>query len=427
MNLPMAVAGTVIFRARYLLPIVEPCIEDGALLVCDGRIADVGDASRLVAQNASAEVVDFGDAVLLPPMANAHTHLELTHVPYWDASAGECEYASFTDWLFRLIGVLRGVPQEEFIFSLSEGIQRLIRCGTGAVGDIVSRPFARSSYDNCPLRGRLFLEALGTDPDLNRQTLDILHKILLDHAPGAMVYGLAPHSIYSLTLDFLQQLTRLALQLGLTQSIHVAESPEETALVRDGSGSFAEQLYPQVGWGDRIPPATGLTPVGLLAQHDILRPGDLLVHGVQVSAQDIDTIAGRGVYVVLCPRSNHRIGIGRAPVAGYRAAGVPLVLGTDSLASCDSLSLWDEVAFARQYFGDDLDPGTLLNMATYQGARALGLAGEMGALAAGYGAHFQVLQPSHLPAAEQLEDFLCSYGRTDDVKALYLDGKPCNP
>jgi cytosine/adenosine deaminase-related metal-dependent hydrolase len=423
----MAVAGTMIFRARYLLPIVGPCIENGALRVRDGRIVDVGAAGSIIGQGEAGNVVDFGDAVILPPMANAHTHLELTHVPYWDAFAGEREYASFTDWLFRLIGVLRGVPQEEFNYSLSDGIRRLIRCGTGAVGDIVSRIFTRQCYDNCPLRGRLFLEALGTDAELNRQTLDILREILVDNAPGAMAYGLAPHSIYSLTLEFLQQLSRLALQLGLSQSIHVAESPEETTLVRDGGGPFAERLYPQVGWGGRIPPPRGLSPVGLLTQHDILRPGDLLVHGVQVSSHDIDTIAGRGVYVVLCPRSNHRIGIGKAPVAGYRAAGVPLVLGTDSMASCDSLSLWDEVAFARQCFGDDLDPDTLLGMATYQGARALGLAGEMGALAPGYGAHFQVLQPPHLPRAEQLGDFLCSSGRTDDVKALYLDGKPCNP
>lgn len=423
----MAVAGTVIFRARYLLPIVGPAIENGALCVRDGRIVDVGDACSIVGRADADDVVDFGEAILLPPMANAHTHLELTHVPYWDAFAGEREYASFTDWLFHLIGVLRGVPQEDFGFSLSDGIRRLIRCGTGAVGDIVSRLPARKSYENSPLRGRLFLEALGTDADLNRQTLDVLHKILVDKAPGAMVYGLAPHSIYTLSLEFLQQLSTLASRLGLVQSIHVAESLEETTLVRDGSGPFAERLYPQVGWGKRIPPARGLTPVGLLAQHHILRPGDLLVHGVQVSSQDIATITGRGVYVVLCPRSNHRIGVGNAPVADYRTAGVPLVLGTDSMASCDSLSLWDEVAFARQCFGDDLDAKTLLNMATCQGARALGLAGEMGALAPGYGAHFQVLQPSHLPREGQLEDFLCSFGRTDDVKALYLDGKPCNP
>lgn len=423
----MADAGTVIFRARYLLPMVGPCIENGALRVRGGRIIEVGDAGRLVARADGAEVVDFGDAVLLPPMANAHTHLELTHVPFWDVFAGNRQYASFTDWMLRLIGVLRGVPQEEFSQSLSAGIRQSIRCGTGAVGDIVSRISARNSYENSPLRGRLFLEALGVDAERNRQTLEILHQLLVDKAPGSMVYGLAPHAIYSLTLDFLRQLSRLASQLNLSQSMHVAESPEETTLVRDGGGPFAERLYPAVGWGSRIPPASGLTPVGLLARHNLLRPGDLLVHGVEVSAQDINTIAGQGVYVVLCPRSNSRLGLGKAPVADYLAAGVPLVFGTDSLASCDSLSLWDEVAFARQCFANDFDPATLLGMATYQGAKALGLGGEMGALAPGYGAHFQVLQPSQLPSVTELASYLCRFGRTDEVKALYLDGKPCNP
>jgi cytosine/adenosine deaminase-related metal-dependent hydrolase len=134
-----------------------------------------------------------------------------------------------------------------------------------------------------------------------------------------------------------------------------------------------------------------------------------------------------GVYVVLCPRSNHRLKVGKAPVSAYLNAGVPLLLGTDSLASNDSLSLWDEMAFAHQCYGEDLDPGTLLGMATYQGARALGLGGEMGALAPGYGAHFQVLKPADLPAIRDIESFLCRPGRTAEVQALYLDGKPCNP
>jgi cytosine/adenosine deaminase-related metal-dependent hydrolase len=423
----MATAGTIIFKARYLLPIVGPCIENGALLVHNGRIVEVGAACDLAGSKEVEEVVDFGEAILLPPMANAHTHLELTHVPYWDAFAGEREYPGFTDWLLRLIGVLRGVPLEEFSLSLSDGIRRLIRCGTGAVGDILSRISARNSYDNCPLRGRLFLEALGIDAARNRQTLKILQKLLLDKAPGSMAYGLTPHSLYTVAPEFLRQLSEVALRLNLTQSMHVAESPEETLLVRDGSGPFAERLYPEVGWGSRIPPASGLTPVGWLARHNLLRSGDLLVHGVQVTSQDVDIIAGRGLCVVLCPRSNQRLGVGTAPVAAYRAAGVMLALGTDSMASCGNLSLWDEVAFARQCFADDLDPATLLGMATYHGARALGLEGEMGALAPGYGAHFQVLQPSHLPSAEKLEDYLCTFGRTDDVKALYLDGKPCNP
>lgn len=422
----MAAAETMIFRARYLLPIVGPCLENGALLVRGGRIVAVDRADRLMAQGAG-EVVDFGEAVLLPPMANAHTHLELTHLPYWDPYGRQRSIAGFTDWLLQLVSVLRGVPLEEFGYALSDGIRQLLRSGTGAVGDILSRVSARTAHEASPLRGRVFLEALGTDPERNRRTLQILQNILAEPAPGAMRYGLAPHSLYTLTPEFLGQISDLAAQLELTQSMHVAESPEETLLLRDGCGPIAERFYPQVGWGDRLPPASGRTPVDWLDRRKLLRPGDLLVHGVQVPPRDVDTIAARGLYVVLCPRSNHRLKVGRAPVAAYRSAGVPLVLGTDSLASCDSLSLWDEMAFAMRYFEGELDPATLLGMATFEGARALGLAGEMGALAPGYGAHFQVLQPAQLPPPAELEDFLCRPGRTKEVQALYLDGKPCNP
>jgi cytosine/adenosine deaminase-related metal-dependent hydrolase len=107
----------------------------------------------------------------------------------------------------------------------------------------------------------------------------------------------------------------------------------------------------------------------------------------------------------------------------YQAAGVPLALGTDSLSSSDSLSIWDEMAFARQWFGEQISCRQLLEAATISGGAALGLDREMGALAPGWGAHFQVLTPARLPSAALLEEFLCSPGRTAEVKALYLDGR----
>jgi cytosine/adenosine deaminase-related metal-dependent hydrolase len=117
------------------------------------------------------------------------------------------------------------------------------------------------------------------------------------------------------------------------------------------------------------------------------------------------------------------LGVGRAPVEWYLEQGVPLALGTDSLASCDSLSLWDEIAFARSWFAGRLSPPQLLTMATRNGAAALGLGSEMGELAANRGAHFQVLVPASLPPAAELDEFLCSPGRSAEVSALYLDGR----
>jgi aminodeoxyfutalosine deaminase len=102
---------------------------------------------------------------------------------------------------------------------------------------------------------------------------------------------------------------------------------------------------------------------------------------------------------------------------------VPLALGTDSLSSSESLSIWDEMAFARQWFEGQISCRQLLASATITGAVALGLHGETGALACGWGAHFQVLTPANLPAGGHLEEFLCSPGRTAEVAALFLDGR----
>jgi cytosine/adenosine deaminase-related metal-dependent hydrolase len=151
------------------------------------------------------------------------------------------------------------------------------------------------------------------------------------------------------------------------------------------------------------------------------------VHGVQVTEEDIGRIAASGASVVLCPRSNARLGVGRAPVDKYLAAGVPLALGTDSLASSDSLSVWDEMAFAYDGFEGRIGPRELLKTATLGGAAALGLRGEMGVLEPGAGAHFQVLTPSSPPASGELEEFLCSPGRTAEVHTLYLDGRNVLP
>jgi cytosine/adenosine deaminase-related metal-dependent hydrolase len=144
---------------------------------------------------------------------------------------------------------------------------------------------------------------------------------------------------------------------------------------------------------------------------------------VQVSGRDIEQIARCGATVVLCPRSNARLGVGKPPLRRYRESGIPLALGTDSLASSDSLSIWDELSFARRLFAGDVDPGDLLKMATADGAAALGLGGEMGALKAGYGAHFQVLTSAGLPRIEDLTEFLCTCGNSAEITSLYLDGR----
>ena len=420
---PAAEAGTrILYRARCLVPMAGPPLDNGGLLVADGTLAAVGPFTQLAAAGRHQHSVDLGEVVVLPPLANAHTHLELTHYPRWSAIDTPFR-GDFTDWLLHLVGVLRDIPPQDFAPSLVDGLQTLLRFGTGAVGDVLSRLSARNAYRGTPLAGRVFLEVLGVFDDLLKRRLNQLRPVLNRRPAAGLDYGLTPHAPYTLTQKGLGRCLELARHHRLPVSMHLAESPAEVQLLDTGDGPLAERFYPAVGWREKVPAATGLSPVAWLAAAEPLPPGMLLVHGVQVGPEDIPLLAGHRATVVLCPRSNEQLGVGTAPVADYLAAGVPLALGTDSLASSGSLSLWDEMAAARRLYGNCLAPPQLLHLATRDGARALGLEGRMGILQAGWGAHFQVLRPDCQPAPGELFEYLCSPKLPEEIQALYLDGR----
>jgi len=414
----------ILYLARFLLPIGAPPIDDGALLVDNGRIADVGPANLLRQAYPRAELCDFGAAILLPPLVNAHAHLELTSFPEWAAKLGETSAAvSFVDWIKRVIRVKRGTDLDRFLPSLRAGIQQSLASGTGAVGDILSFFPARTGYESSPLRGTLFLETLGRDPAQGRKILQGIGGVLDEKTVGLLQLGLSPHSPYTLSLEYLQAVLDYGRRRRVRRSIHLGESPAEAVFLADSAGEIATMLFPHVGWQEMLPPPARRSPVAYLGEAGGLNPEILLVHGVQVNNEDAAAIAATGATMVLCPRSNARLEVGTAPVELYLRHGVNLALGTDSLASCDSLSIWDEIAFARQQYHPWITSEHLLRMATLNGAQALGLVGEMGSLTPGWGAHFQVLRPATLPALSGLANFLSSPGRTAEVAALYLAGR----
>lgn len=415
-----------IFRARYLLPISGPPVETGAVMVCSGRIVAVGPADDLLRSTTGAELVDCGDTVLMPALVNAHTHLELTDFPAWAAEAGEAEPSAeedFVDWVLRLIRVKRARPAEDFFPAIERGLKLLLKSGTGAMGDILSFHAAISAYRETPLAGEVFFETLGRDPQVTRPLLSNLSK-QLDHVPARhLVPAVSPHATYTVSADYLQRVFDFSAKRPCLASIHLAESQAEVELVRDGAGDFVDRLFPLAGWQDLAPQASGLSPVAWLEEQGGLRPDVLLVHGVQVDGEDLARMKKCGSGVVLCPRSNALLGVGRAPVELYRQAGIPLALGTDSLASNTSLSLWDELAAAARIYSGVFSPDELLHIATLGGAGLLGLDRLFGSLETGKGANFQLVD---LPAgADQnsLAEALVCDGQQRTVHQLYLHGE----
>jgi cytosine/adenosine deaminase-related metal-dependent hydrolase len=320
------------------------------------------------------------DGALLPGLVNAHTHIELS-VLSGRLSGGQGVPA----WAMQVGRELAGFSVEQRFDAATRAAQAALDKGTAAVGDVGNGLLAVCALAEVGLGGIFFHEMLGSREaakgdalaDAQRERDDFLQY---EEWPDNLVYMLAPHALYSASPDLLRRIFFATSSAAHPTSIHVAEGEDEIALLRDGSGTWAEILARmQVPAGSRTPrlgPLAYLESLGALAG----RP-PLLVHMVCAAAEDWVLAKRHNATVVLCPRSNLHIG-GRLPdVPALVSAGLDLALGTDSLGSAPDLSLWGEMAVLSSRF-PDVAPELWLTAATLGGARALGLE-SLGALVPG--------------------------------------------
>jgi cytosine/adenosine deaminase-related metal-dependent hydrolase len=327
----------------------------------------------------------------------------------------------FSDWIIQLIKITRGLHVEDFRTSLVEGIRKCIESGTTAVGDIITRYDLLTSYEVPPIRGRLFFEALGHETTRFNERLELALTAADGMGGGHLFPGLTPHTPYTISEANLAVIRGAAIYRGLPLAIHISESQAESDFIFDTSGPLAEELYPFVGWERYLVPPRHCSSTELLDRHGLLTPTTLAVHCVHIDLADAQILKRRGVTICLCPRSNDRLDVGRAPLALFRKLGIPLAIGTDSLASNDSLSLWDEMRFALDMFPDELSPADVFRMATSGGVAALGLSAGLGSLDVGKRADFQVIMHAGTEEKGLLERVI-GQGKIVDVWLSGLSG-----
>jgi cytosine/adenosine deaminase-related metal-dependent hydrolase len=390
-----------IYTASWLYNPGQPPVAGGALAIRNGLVLETGTARDLIARYGQP-AAEYPGCVIMPGFVNAHTHLELTHFPAWRLRDGlDYHPRGFVDWIIQMIKVRRKVTVEETRVSLKAGISACLRAGTTAVGDIVTSPDLLFGYDGTSIGGRVYLELIGQDRQLFEPRLAKALEACKT-VNGCRLPGLSPHAPYTLHSSLLPDIAAAADQMQLPLSLHLAESREESALLFDSTGPLADEMYPLVGWQDYLPAPRRTTPARFFADGGLLGPATLAVHGVQLTPADAALLKERGVTLCLCPRSNERLAVGTAPVHLFNKLGIPLCLGTDSLASNDSLSLWDEIRFALDCYRGELGPERLLEVATKGGAAGIGLAGQIGSLEAGKRADFQLVELDGACSAERL-------------------------
>jgi cytosine/adenosine deaminase-related metal-dependent hydrolase len=341
----------------------------------NGHIAAVGPRREVLARHPSAEQFDAGDALVLPGLVNAHTHLELSHCTASD------QPASFTDWLASLparIGVER-----DFAAAGVAGAKRSVEFGVTTVGDIsqqahLTRPVLRDG----PLRVVSYGEVLGIGA--TRVKVDALLQQAIDSnlASDGLTIGVSPHAPYSLECDDYFRVAATARELRLPVAAHVAELPYEAQFLQHQSGPFRELMERWGIWRDGVHTFRG-TPIQLAKAAGVLDSSpSLLAHVNYCNDEELATLAAGRASVVYCPRTHAYF---QHPPHRWRdmlAVGINVAVGTDSCASSPDLNLVDDLRLLHR-LAPEQSAAVLWEMATIRGARAVGAESTSGSLTVG--------------------------------------------
>lgn len=329
---------------------------NGAVAVVGEHVAGVGALEELRRAFPQAPVIPQGKA-LTPAPVNAHTHLDLSALPYFRGP-----YLDFMSYVM-------GHGEQRNLEAAQTGYGQLRTLGVGAFGDIVARDEVMDwLLGASELPGVAYREVIGANPDRAEEIFQAVKPRFLawKKREGRVKVGISPHTAHTVSAPLLKRLSEFARLEGFPLQIHLAESPAEVEYLRADTGPLVPFLAPYRGPHWQTP---GLSPVQYLADLGVLGPNLTLVHAVQVDEQDVQTIAQAGCWVVSCPRSNEGLECGEFPWSRYLKHGVEVALGTDSRASSPDLDVRNEALRLWQ----KVDPRVLVRAATRGGYRVLGL------------------------------------------------------
>jgi cytosine/adenosine deaminase-related metal-dependent hydrolase len=340
----------MILRARTVVTMDGPPIENGAVAIDANRIVDVGTFDE-VRMRQAGEIVDLGEQALLPGLINAHCHLDYTSL------RGKIpKPKSFTDWIRAINREKAKLSPADYVASINQGFAEAKRFGTTTIANLTAFPELIPQVQPA-IRAIWFAELI-----------DVRASVDVDLAE---VQGLAPHAPFTASAD----LYRRCEARGGLLTTHLAESREEMAMFRDADGPLYDFMK-EIG-RDMSDCGRG-TPIEQFLGHP-RRKDWMLVHLNEITESDFDLLARSTskFSIVHCPRSHKYFEHSPFQFGKLRDLGFNICLGTDSLASNDDLNLFAEMRAFKRSFAD-VSPEGILQMVTSNPARALGQAELLG-------------------------------------------------
>ena len=408
-------AATAIINAViYCCDDASSCHNPGSVVFSDGVIAAVGPAGEVEVPD-SATVIDArGRLAVLPGLIDAHSHSSLLK--------GYSENAQLMDWLPEYQREHQVLTEDDAYFGYLVSYMEALKGGTTAVMDMYRFPH-RGAEAATDLGMRAHLVPYAADHPTKHffETLETSEQLIRDchnGGDGRVKVWLGLEHITYCSEEMFHRVAELADAYGVRIHTHTSEQREEVDVV--------VELF-----GDR--------PVHVFNQRGILRPGTVLAHCVWLDDAEIAVLAETGTGVAHCPVSNMKLAGGAAPLDRFFAEGVVVGLGTDGGISNNSVSMWECMKIGSllqkvtRLDATAVSAAEAVRMATIDGARLLGIDGEVGSIEVGKQADLitvDLWQPHLLPVAlaEGHDPILWNLvfaGRSSDVRDVWVQGRAC--
>ncbi|MFZ1453373.1 MAG: amidohydrolase family protein [Ferruginibacter sp.] len=348
----------------------------------DGVIVEIVDEKE------AGDDVEKLNGILCPGFINAHCHLELSHM-----KGHIPKHTGLVDFVLKVV-TERHYAEQEIFDAIENAEDEMLQNGIVAVGDICNNTLTIPQKTKARLQYHNFIEASGFLPALAKErfdkSLEILHKYRsgIQYPVSGIQHpasSICPHAPYSVSPGMFGMINDLPNNNLLT--IHNQETEAENEFFEKGTGDFL-RLYKQMGIDISFFKPSNKTSLQTWLPYFTKEQTIILVHNVVTTANDIEFLrlqtpdSRLQTVFCLCPNANLYISNTLPDVNMLMKYTENIVLGTDSLASNDALSIWDEIQTLQKNF-KEIDLAILLKWATSNGAKALQMENNLGSFEKG--------------------------------------------
>ena len=366
----------MIIRSRVVVPMVGEPIENAAVAIAGNQIAGVGRFAEVKASH-GGDVFDLGEQIVLPGLINGHCHLDYTllrnQIP---------PERAFTDWIRAINSHKATLSEEDYIASIETGLAEVQRFGTTTLLNLEAFPELLQRIARPLLRAWWCAEMIDVRNEVPVQEVSLrLHDWFESHPEWLGGFGLAPHAPFTASAKLFSAASEISRKYHVPVTTHVAESREEMQMFRNANGSLFDFLK---SIGRQLDDCGGKTPLSsLLLSHEIDERW-IIAHLNELSEEDFDLLARvQKFHIAHCPCSHTFFGHTPFELRRLQTLGFNICLGTDSLASNSSLSLFSEM---RELLRKEpwISAREVLTMVTLNAARAIGQTDSLGRISPGF-------------------------------------------